>query len=178
VNADTVTISGGSQGRATIVARNGNNGESVSVVASTEGTFEVELPLAPGINQLGLTATDPAGNVEQLLFTVVRGDGKLEAELSVDPLGIDLDNLPQAMTLTVLVTDPDGKPLEGAQVTFTLSVPSIQVITAEAVSDAAGNAVFETTVPRGATAGESVVAVLVQTEEHGEATATLELNAR
>ena len=175
INAATVMISGKSQGRAAIVARNGHNDASVAVEASTEGTWEVELPLGPiGRNQIGITATDPAGNVATKLFTVIRGDGKLTAVLTADPEAVDVDNLPQPMKLTVLVTDPDDKPLEGAQVTFTLAVPDVQVVTSNAVTAVDGTAVFDTTVPAGTTAGEAVAAVLVRTEKHGETNAALE----
>jgi hypothetical protein len=78
------------------------------------------------------------------------------------------------MKLSVLVTDPDDKPLEGAAVTFTLTVPSIEVVTAEAVTGADGIAIFDTVVPNGATAGEAIAAILVTTEEHGETTEALE----
>ena len=175
INADAVTISGKSQGRAAIVARNGQNNASVTVEASTEGTWEVELPLGPvGPNQIGITATDPAGNVDKRLFTVIRGDGKLTAALTADPTTMSVENLPQPMKLTVVVTDPDDEPLEGAEVTFTLSIPDVPVVTTEAVTGADGIAVFDTTVPASATAGEAVAAVLVTTEEHGETNAALE----
>jgi hypothetical protein len=176
INADRITISGRSQGRAAIVARNGRNGVSETVEASTEGTFVVELPLGTGVgmNRIGITATDPAGNVATKLFSVIRGDGKLTAVLTVEPPTVGVGSLPQPMRLSVLVTDPDDKPLEGAVVTFTLSVPNIEVVTAEAVTGADGIAVFDTTVPQGATAGEADAAVLVRTEEHGETTEALE----
>jgi hypothetical protein len=175
INADAVTISGKSQGRAAIVARNGQNNASVTVEASTEGTWEVELPLGPvGPNQIGITATDPAGNVDERLFTVIRGDGKLTATLTAEPTTMSVENLPQPMKLTVVVTDPDDEPLEGAEVTFTLSIPDVPVVTTEAVTGPDGIAVFDTTVPTSATAGEAVAAVLVTTEEHGETNAALE----
>jgi hypothetical protein len=175
INADMVTMRGQTQGRADVVARNGVNKASAATEADESGEFSVDLPLGKGANQLGLTVTDPAGNVATHLVSVIRGEGKLTAKLTTEPSGASVKGLPQPMKLTVVVTDPDEVPLEGAEVTFTLSVPGIQVVTSEAVTGAGGIAVFETTVPKGATPGEAVAAVLVRTEAHGETTASVEL---
>ena len=59
-------------------------------------------------------------------LTVSRGSGKLRASLSASAYSISRARLPQTIQLTVTVDDPDGKPLEGAEVTFTLSIPGIR----------------------------------------------------
>jgi hypothetical protein len=175
INGGMVAVSGMTQGRAAVAARNDSTGASVTAEAAADGAFSLEVPLGKGANPITLTATDPAGNVATLPLTILRGEGKLTAKLTTDPAGVDTSHLPQPMKLEVLVKDPDDKPLEAAKVTFTLSVPGIQVVTSEAVTAADGTAVFETTVPQGATPGEGVAAVLVRTEAHGEVTASVEL---
>ena len=65
------------------------------------------------------------------------------------------------------MTDPDGKALEGARVTFTLSVPGIAAVTRTKTTDANGKASFETTIPKSATVGQGLAAVLVKTDEFG-----------
>jgi len=175
INGDVVTVTGTTQGRADIVARNGSTGDSVIARSDDKGPFSVEVPLGKGANTIGLTITDPAGNVATHLLTIVRGEGKLTAKLTTEPSGVGIGRLPAPMKLTVLVTDPDELPLEGAQVTFTLSIPGIQVVTSEGVTGADGTAVFETIVPEGANAGEAVAAVLVRTDAHGDTTASVEV---
>ena len=53
-------------------------------------------------------------------MSVLKGSGKLEATLSASAYTIKVSKLPERVTLSVAVTDPDGRPLEGARVTFTL----------------------------------------------------------
>ena len=65
------------------------------------------------------------------------------------------------------MTDPDGKALEGARVTFTLSVPGIATVTRTKTTDGNGKASFETTIPKSATVGQGLAAVLVKTDEFG-----------
>jgi hypothetical protein len=78
--------------------------------------------------------------------------------------------LPQTIKLTVLVDDPDGKPLVGARITFTLAIPGVRPVTSSATSDENGHATFETTIPKGADRGAGSGAVLVQTDEFGKTT--------
>ncbi len=170
INRAAATLTGKTQGRTALVARNEANAASVTGEAQADGTFELALPLAEGTNGIAITATDPAGNVSELIVSVQRGTGKLSAVLAAEPFRIRRGKLPEPLELRVAVTDPDGRPLEGALVTFTLSVPGIQVVTSEAATAGDGRAVFRTTVPKGATVGDGLATVLVRTEEFGETT--------
>ena len=60
---------------------------------------------------------------------VKRGSGKLTAKLTASTYQIKRSRLPEPITLTATVTDPDGKPLADADVTFTLSIPGIPTVT-------------------------------------------------
>jgi hypothetical protein len=167
VNGRTVELVGKTQGRSQLVARNEANGRSVPGTAASDGTFQLTLPLAPGTNGITITSTDPAGNTGRLVIAVRRGSGRLTAALLSTIYRIRREDLPQSVELSVAVNDPDGRPLEGASVTFTLSVPGIQTITAEATTAGDGRATFRTTIPRGATAGQGIATAHVRTDDHG-----------
>ncbi|MBA2300711.1 MAG: hypothetical protein H0W22_08080 [Chloroflexi bacterium] len=167
INRKAVTLEGRTQGRTTLIARNQETGESVSGTAANDGTFALSLPIATGGNPLKITATDPAGNVNELELTVTRGSGRLRATLSASAYSISQAALPQVIELIVNVDDPDGKPLANAQITFTLAIPGLRPVTGDATTDANGRAVFETTIPAGATRGAGSAAVLVRTDEFG-----------
>jgi hypothetical protein len=168
VNRAAVTITGKTQGRTTLVARNEANAATVTAKAGNDGAFELVVPLDRGTNGISIVATDVAGNVSTVVLSVRRGTGRLTAGLSATPYQLSRARLPDPLELTVVVTDPDGRPLEGAEVTFTLSVPGIQVVTSEAVTGGNGRAVFRTTVPKGAELGPGLATVLVITDEFGQ----------
>ena len=167
VNRKAVEINGTTQSRATLIARNDTNDASVSGVAEADGTFMLGLPLASGTNHITITATDPAGNVGNTEFRVRRGSGKLKVALGANDYQFRRRRLPDPIRLTATVTDPDGKALEGARVTFTLSVPGIATVTRSATTGDNGKAYFETTIPKSATVGQGLAAVLVKTDELG-----------
>jgi hypothetical protein len=167
INRKAVTLEGRTQGRTTLIAKNGATNDSITGTAANDGSFSLSLPITKGANVIHITATDPAGNVNEADLTVTRGSGKLRASVSLSSYSISQANLPEAIRLTATVDDPDGRPLEGARVTFTLDVPGIKIVTGDALTDANGRAVFETTIPQGATRGEGTAAVLVRTDDHG-----------
>jgi hypothetical protein len=167
VNRKAVQIEGKTQARATLIARNEANDSSVSVVAESDGSFELSLPLASGSNVIRIEATDPAGNVGSAKLTVRRGSGKVTVSLRSSVYQIKRSQLPEPIRLTLVATDPDGKPLAGASVTFTLSLPGIPAIAREATTNGNGRASFETTIPKAAARGQGLAAVLVTTSEFG-----------
>ena len=170
VNGAAVDLVGRTQGRTTLVARNEANNASVTGLAAADGTFKLTLPLEGGANAITITATDPAGNVGSTVLTVGRGSGRLAAAVSASAYRVSAKSLPAAINLAVLVTDPDGRPLEGAQVTFILTIPGIQPVTADRRTGADGRAAFQTTVPKGATLGQGGLSVLVTTSAFGRTT--------
>ena len=170
INRKAVTIDGRTQARSTIIIRNQKTGESIAGTAAADGTFSLAVPIANGSNVIRIAITDPAGNDNDLSLTVRRGSGKLRASLSSSAYLIHQRDLPMDVRLTVLVDDPDGKPLAGARVTFTLSIPGIPTITGDATTDSNGAAIFVTKVPKGASRGSGSAAVLVRTDEFGRTT--------
>jgi hypothetical protein len=172
VNRERVVITGTTQPRTTIFARNEANGTSISAqAASDDGTFSVDLPLEPGPNGIRLSGTDPAGNPGELIFSVVRGSGSLTATLTASAYRISVGSLPVSLQMSVLVTDPDGRPLEGAAVTFLLTVPGIPPIAKDGTTGGDGRATFTTTLPQSVTAGPGLATVRVVTDDFGDTSA-------
>ena len=171
INRALVSITGTTQPRTTLLARNQANGTSVAGTAATDGSFTLDLPIDAGPNTIKINATDPAGNVGQLSLSVVRGSGKLTATLTASAYRISVASLPRSLQLSVLVTDPDGHPLAGADVTFTLTVPGIPPVAKEAVTGADGRATYTTTLPKGVTVGAGLATALVATESFGTTSA-------
>jgi hypothetical protein len=171
VNATTVDVSGKVQARSQLVARNESNGSSTTATAGADGAFTLTLPLQTGSNTIDITATDPAGNTGQTQLKVVRGTGALTASLSASTYRISVGSLPQSIQLVAQVTDPDGRPLRGATVTFSLTLPKIPAITYEATTGSDGRATFSTTIPKGVDPGSGLASILVSTSAYGQTTA-------
>jgi hypothetical protein len=169
VNGPAVAINGKTQARTTLQARNDANGSSITGTAGADGSFSLNLAIASGVNEITITGTDPAGNVSTVLLNVKRGNGKLTADLRAADYSIKRSQLPQQVTLFATVVDPDGRPLAGANLTFTLSMPGIPTVTTDTTTDPQGKASFQTTVPKGADVGQGSAAVLVSTDAFGSA---------
>ena len=167
VNGKAVTIKGKTQGRTTLIARNATNGASITGDALPDGTFSLTLAIAPGVNQIAIEGTDPAGNATNLDYMVKRGTGKLTVSLVSSTYQIRRGNLPYGLRLTATASDPDGKPLAGASFTFTLSIPGIPTVTADGKTSSNGKATFRTTIPKGADLGQGTATVLISSDEFG-----------
>jgi hypothetical protein len=170
VNRESVTITGKTQGRSAMVARNDANAASVIAVAATDGSFAITVPLAQGSNPITIEATDPAGNVGALALTYRRGTGALTATLTASRYRFSQAALPDTVDLFVVVANPDGGPLAGARVTFSITISGVAPITADRVTGADGHVTFRTTVPNGAAVGTGIASILVKTSAFGTAT--------
>ena len=167
VNGKLITIKGKTQARTTLVARNEANGSSIVGTAESDGTFALNLAITPGVNKIVIAGTDPAGNQAEATLSVRRGSGKLTVALTASFYQIKRSKLPEPITLTAVVTDPDGRALAGAAVTFTLSMPGIPTVTVDGKTSANGRASFTTTIPKGAGIGQGNATVLVSTDAYG-----------
>jgi len=167
VNRKAVEIKGKTQARTTLLARNEDNGSTIAGTAESDGTFTLSLALSAGVNMVTISGTDPAGNVSEVSLSVKRGSGRLTVTLSASDYQIKRSQLPEPVTLFAAVTDPDGKALQGADVTFTLSIPGIPTVTIDAKTNAQGKASFKTTIPKGADLGQGSATVLISTEAYG-----------
>jgi hypothetical protein len=169
VNGATVKIAGKTQGKSTVVARNEANGTAATTTAGADGAFTLQVPLSSGTNGISLTATDPAGNVAAAVVTVRRGSGKLGIAVSSSAYQVSAARLPRGISLRALVTDPNGAPVVGQSVTFTLTIPGVPALTGEDVTDASGQATFRATIPAGATPGSGLGTAFVTTAQYGDA---------
>jgi hypothetical protein len=171
VNAKTVLVAGKTQARSTLSIRNQTTNATVAGAADGNGAFSIAVPIGTGSNQIQVTVTDPAGNVNTASLTVRRGTGKLTARLTASFYQVRISKLPESVQLFVTVTDPDGRALQGAQVTFTLAIPGVPAITSSTLTtSSSGKASFTTTIPKGATAGQCSLTVIVDAGPTGKTT--------
>ena len=175
VNGTAATIKGQTQAGSSISARNEANGVTAVATADNTGAFTVVIALAGGLNGISVTATDPAGNTGSVVISVQRGTGALSVKLTASAYHLNSAR-PNTITMKVVVLDPNGAPLTGANVTLTLTVPGdgITPFSQQKVTDANGSAVFKTTIPA-TTAGKGEIAVIVDTTDYGEATTQVPL---
>jgi hypothetical protein len=175
INGAVVTITGTSQPHSSISARNEANGITAVASADDVGAFTVTVAIAGGVNGVSVTATDPAGNVAAVVISVQRGSGQLTVKLTASAYHLSAARS-NTIVMTVVVLDPNGAPLSGADVTLTLTEPgpgSLPYVVSK-TTDAAGTAVFKTTIPV-TTAGKGEIAVIVDTTDYGQATAQVPL---
>jgi Glucodextranase, domain B len=157
--------------------KNLSTNAAVTGEADGKGAFAINVPLGTGTNTIEVTATDPAGNSNVATVTVRHGTGKLSAKVTASFFSVKLSRLPEPVTLTVSVTDPDGQPLPGANVTFTLAVPGVPAIASSVLSTGAnGRVSFSTTIPKGATVGQCSITAIVQTGALGDTTPRTVIN--
>jgi Glucodextranase, domain B len=171
VNATSVKLEGTTQGRTQLSAHNLTTNATVAGAADNKGRFGLLLPIGNGANKIEITATDPAGNVNTARLSVRRGSGVLTARVSASFYQVRLNKLPEPVQLTASVTDPDGKPVVDAEVTFTVAVKGVPAIASSALKTGSnGRASFTTTIPKGAEVGQISVTVTVRTSQFGDVT--------
>lgn len=169
VNGAAVKITGKTQARTTLLARNEANGLAIAGSAGPDGAFTLSVALTTGVNKIAITATDPAGNAAEAALSVRRGTGKLTVSLVASAYNIQRSKLPETITLSAVLTDPDGRPVADADVTFTLTIPGMGPITAQGKTSATGTASFQTMIHKGAALGSGSATVSVTTAEFGPA---------
>ena len=176
VETPEALIRGRTQAESTLVARNAANSASISTVAGRDGTFEFQLPLVHGENEIEITATDPAGNENTKKLSLVQGSTEMRINLRSSIYTISVKNHPSSLQLVVVVEDPSGDPIAGATAFFTLQIPGLAPISNELVTDAEGRAIFTTPLIGELETGSGVGTVLVTSETYGEKTDRVTLN--
>jgi len=160
VGGDRVQVSGKTQDGAVVTVRNSTLGTAATAVA-TGGAFAIEIMLNNGANSLVVTATDQAGNTKSAKVDVTRGRTSATAKLVVSVKSLKVKALPKPVTITVTVKDSRGKAINGAAVSFGLSLPGLPTTSFETTT-ARGQASWKTTVPKsGVIAGTALVTVFV-----------------
>jgi len=164
INGGTVTVSGRTRTGSTVVIRNANTGKSTNAVA-TNGFFSIPVALGPGPNVLTVTTTDPAGNTTTKTLTVMGGSSQTTVTLHLSNARLALTSLPRMISMVVTVLDPNGAPIDGAQVNFTLGVPGLLPVNFPATT-ANGTVTWSTMIPKdGVVTGPALVTVQVTTPD-------------
>jgi hypothetical protein len=176
IDRPTVTLEGSTQAETTLVTINNANGASITTVAALDGSFKITLPLAPGVNAIDISGTDPAGNQGATSLTLIQGSAEMRVQLRSSLYRISVARHPSALQLTVVVTDPSGNPLSGARAFFTLQIPGLAPISNELVTAIDGRAIFTTPLVGALTIGGGGATVFIAHEVYGEATDRVTLN--
>jgi hypothetical protein len=98
------------------------------------------LTLNLGDNQLLLSSTDPAGNSSSTHMTIVRANTQAALTLTLSGAALHGDShvnetdLPVTLVASAVVQDERGQPVDGAQVTFSLSPPNATTLTYKTTS--------------------------------------------
>lgn len=171
IDGDTVVVKGTTQADSAVTVRNQTNGGRASAVA-TDGAFSIEISITGGPNDLEVTAVDPAGNSASLTLAVTGKSGSASATVSLTRSSFKLSDLPAAIGATVRVLGPDGKPVTGATVVFTIQIPGVGPVQSPVLFTSNGTASFNTVIPNGATSGAGLVTVLVTMNRYGSVSAT------
>src|SRR5262249_48528703 len=164
------TMTATTQAASTVIARNPANNTSITALAGRDGTFELELPLVPGDNQIQINVTDPAGNASQKILALKQGSIKMRVRLTSSLYQIRVSHHPSSLQLTVLVTDPKGNPLPGARAFFTLQIPGLAPISNQIYTGIDGRARFTTPLVGTIQTGTGTATVLVSHDVYGDST--------
>lgn len=164
VNAPSVTLIGTSEAGSTVAVRNLTDPRTQSGDADDDGLFTLVIGLAPGANDLEVSAADALGNVSRVELTVTRGSGAANVELTLSRTTFRVHQLPATFDVNLLVMDADGLPVEGAAVTFSLSPPGVPTSTYFATTTTGHAAWLGATLPDGVQAGDGFVTARVTLE--------------
>lgn len=162
ITEDDVTLAGTTEPGALLTVANATNSREVSTTADDEGSFAVSIGVDAGPNVLTMIAVDAAGNRGREELTVTAGESSAQVSLTVSDETISLSRLPATVTLTVHVFGEDGAPVDGADVTFSLSQPGQPTVTYRAASDDGTAEWRNVRLPRGgARAGQGFATAMV-----------------
>ena len=176
LNARRVTITGRTEGGLSVTARNATSGSKVTGTSDAAGAYSLDVSLVPGRNVISVGTRDAAGNLGSASVVIIRGDGRLAANLVLSRDKVRLKSLPKTMNADVTVMDANGRPVEGATVSFSISPPGWQLTSNySTTSGSDGKASWShIALPRaGAVAGDGFVTVQVTTADGSSTTDTV-----
>jgi hypothetical protein len=134
IYAEEVTIRGTAEPGSMLEVTNRANLTGASLSIGTDGTFEFSLALSRGHNDIVLESRDAAGNTHRTRLSLERREGSASVSLSVPTGSIAFDSLPTTLTIRARVFDPAGEPIDGAEVTLSISPPGLPTQTHVAIS--------------------------------------------
>ena len=104
---------------------------------------------------------DPATNATSTTIRVTRGAGKLTLDLSANHYSFSAKR-GTTLRFTAALTDPDGQPIAGETVVFTISIAGLPTDVRQATTNASGKAVVTITIgPHAANSGKSHTGLVV-----------------
>ena len=168
LNRSRITISGRTDDNLSVTARNVTSGSpAASAAADATGAFSLDMSLDPGRNVIAIQSRDAAGNKGSTSLVIIRGDGRLAADLQLSRKIVRLKTLPKTMDAQVTVLDAGGRPVDGATVVFSVSPPLQVSFNHDATTDSDGKASWSgiRLERAGATVGDGFVTVLVTTPD-------------
>jgi hypothetical protein len=129
VYSATFSMRGRTEAGATLDVVDVATGMTLTSSVEPDGRFSTELTLALGDNALLLSSRDPAGNAASTNIVINRADSLAALTLTVSDDRLKAADLPQRLVATVHIQDERGQPVDGAQVTFSVSPPNATTIT-------------------------------------------------
>ena len=148
--------------RSPVNVRNVQTGVVVKVTPDSDGSFEATLGLALGADTVTVTSVDALGNKSSTSIGLTRGDGSAHATVKVIPATVLIKDLPTKLDLRVSVDDGDGRPVDGAAVTFSVSQPGVTTATYDTTTKDGVAELANVPLPRdGAVAGDGFVTAYV-----------------
>jgi hypothetical protein len=129
VYSATFSLRGRTEAGATLDVVDVATGATLATSVEADGRFATELTLALGDNALLLSSRDAAGNAASTNIVINRADSLAALTLTVSDDRLKSEDLPQRLVATVHIQDERGQPVDGAQVTFSVSPPNATTIT-------------------------------------------------
>lgn len=155
VYSETFSLRGRTEAGATLDVVDVASGVQLETAVDADGRFSTTLVLALGANQLLLSSRDQAGNSASTRVDISRAESLAVLTLTVSADRLKAIDLPQRLVATAYIQDERGQPIDGAEVTFSVSPPNATTITYRTLS-VAGEATWpeldirSTDDPRGA----------------------------
>jgi hypothetical protein len=179
VYGDTLLLTGTTEPGAVLKLSNRTTNASANGTAADSGDFSLSLHLQLGANVLALTSTDALGNSTQRSLTVSRAVSQAAVTITLSRNSYDLATLPESITMTAHVIGPDGKPANGATVTFSISPPGQTTVTRQLTTTdgVATWSDYPLTVP-GAVSGLGLVTVLATVSDGEQIAGSAEFTYR
>ncbi|HSH21703.1 MAG TPA: hypothetical protein VK992_03685 [Candidatus Caenarcaniphilales bacterium] len=161
VHSEDVMIVGRSETGANVTVTNQTTGRQI-VSTARDGSFEAVFTLDLGLNDFSLEALDAAGNRSETRLRIIREETSAGVNLTLSHDQLAMEALPETITLTAYVSDDSGAPVDGADVTFSLSPPGQPTSTYRATTNAGVATWRAARVPReGAVTGRGFATVMV-----------------
>jgi hypothetical protein len=136
---DSVVVEVTSEVDASVTIHNLANDHDPEVTIGPSGSASEVIQLKRGKNRIRATSVDQAGQRQKKEVVVTRLDGrpsiKLRVPETVDP--------PDEIRIVAEVTDARKKPMQDAEVHFTLTAPNQSTLDQNSITNAKGRAVWE-----------------------------------